>query len=173
MALTIKKGTPNNDDRECKDHAGYYRLTGTIMSPLCCGSLKGETVRGREKGSRCGRYPTRGISLPLKDIGKRCRSHQVWFPHRICQGRYKGRRLGPCPQCEDCPGDVLTFGDYDADGTDVRPTEHVYFDGYRRSDGKAGIRNGICIIPTVGMCEFDCQGPGNPGPGNCKRAVKM
>ena len=35
-------------------------------------------------------------------------------------------------------------------GTDVRPTEHVYFDGYRRSDGKAGIRNEIWIIPTVG-----------------------
>ena len=46
-------------------------------------------------------------------------------------------------------GDVLTY-DYTPDGTDVRPTEHVYFDGYRRSDGKAGIRNEIWIIPTVG-----------------------
>ena len=30
------------------------------------------------------------------------------------------------------------------------PTEHVYFEGYRRPDGKAGIRNEIWIIPTVG-----------------------
>ena len=44
---------------------------------------------------------------------------------------------------------VLTY-DYTPDGTDVQPTEHVYFDGYRRSDGKAGIRNEIWIIPTVG-----------------------
>ncbi len=46
-------------------------------------------------------------------------------------------------------GDVLTY-EYHPVGTDVAPTEHVSFQGYRRSDGKAGIRNEIWIIPTVG-----------------------
>ena len=46
-------------------------------------------------------------------------------------------------------GDVLTY-EYNPSGEDVKPTEHAYFDGYRRTDGKAGIRNEIWIIPTVG-----------------------
>ena len=33
---------------------------------------------------------------------------------------------------------------------DVEPTEHAYFQGYRRADGKVGVRNEIWIIPTVG-----------------------
>lgn len=47
-------------------------------------------------------------------------------------------------------GDVLTYY-YEPEGhQDVEPTEHTYFEGYRRTDGKAGIRNEIWIIPTVG-----------------------
>ena len=47
-------------------------------------------------------------------------------------------------------GDVLSY-EYRPEGNkDVEPSEHVYFDGYRRADGKAGIRNEIWIIPTVG-----------------------
>ena len=45
-------------------------------------------------------------------------------------------------------GDVLTY-DYVPQENDVAPTEHVYFEGYRRQDGKAGIRNEIWIIPTA------------------------
>ena len=32
----------------------------------------------------------------------------------------------------------------------LKPTEHVTFRGYRRKDGRAGIRNDIWILPTVG-----------------------
>ena len=32
----------------------------------------------------------------------------------------------------------------------VAPTEEAFFQGYRRSDGKAGVRNELWIIPTVG-----------------------
>ena len=47
-------------------------------------------------------------------------------------------------------GDVLSY-EYQPEGSkDVEPSEHVYFDGYRRADGKVGIRNEIWIIPTVG-----------------------
>ena len=46
-------------------------------------------------------------------------------------------------------GDVLSY-EYAPQGEDVKPQEHVTFDGYRRPDGKVGIRNEIWIIPTVG-----------------------
>ena len=46
-------------------------------------------------------------------------------------------------------GDVLSYT-YDPAGADVEPTEHAYFEGYRRADGKVGVRNEIWIIPTVG-----------------------
>ena len=46
-------------------------------------------------------------------------------------------------------GDILAYT-YEPTGQDVKPTEHAYFQGYRRTDGKAGVRNEIWIIPTVG-----------------------
>lgn len=46
-------------------------------------------------------------------------------------------------------GDVVTYN-YTPEGRDVEPGEHAFFDGYRRTDGKVGIRNEIWIIPTVG-----------------------
>lgn len=46
-------------------------------------------------------------------------------------------------------GELLTYT-YDPQPAHLSCTEPVYFQGYRRSNGKAGIRNGIWIIPTVG-----------------------
>ena len=46
-------------------------------------------------------------------------------------------------------GDLLTYT-YEPTGVTVEETEHAYFDGFRRTDGKAGVRNEIWIIPTVG-----------------------
>ena len=47
-------------------------------------------------------------------------------------------------------GDVLTYN-YEPEGhQDVTPSEHAYFQGYRRTNGKVGVRNEIWIIPTVG-----------------------
>ena len=46
-------------------------------------------------------------------------------------------------------GDILSY-EYHPAGQDVEPTEHAYFEGYRRTDGRAGVRNEIWIIPTVG-----------------------
>ncbi len=57
-------------------------------------------------------------------------------------------------------GDVLTY-DYVPQENDVAPTEHVYFEGYRRPDGKAGIRNEIWIIPTVGCVNSIAKAVGN------------
>lgn len=46
-------------------------------------------------------------------------------------------------------GDLLTYT-YQQTGSELSPTEPCTFKGYRRSNGKVGIRNEIWIIPTVG-----------------------
>ncbi len=46
-------------------------------------------------------------------------------------------------------GDILDYS-YQPFYTNLVPTEKAYFKGYRRRSGKAGIRNEIWIIPTVG-----------------------
>ncbi|MDO4523283.1 MAG: altronate dehydratase family protein [Eubacteriales bacterium] len=46
-------------------------------------------------------------------------------------------------------GDLLTYT-YDKQDTELAPTEMAYFQGYRRPDGRVGVRNEIWIIPTVG-----------------------
>lgn len=46
-------------------------------------------------------------------------------------------------------GDLLTYT-YHKQDTTLAPSEERFFDGYRRPDGKVGVRNEIWIIPTVG-----------------------
>lgn len=46
-------------------------------------------------------------------------------------------------------GDLLTYT-YDKQGTFLNATEDAFFQGYRRANGKVGVRNEIWIIPTVG-----------------------
>ena len=46
-------------------------------------------------------------------------------------------------------GDLLEYT-YEPVQTALEPTEEVFFDGFLRPDGKAGVRNEIWIIPTVG-----------------------
>ncbi len=46
-------------------------------------------------------------------------------------------------------GDLLTYT-YQKTDCSIPTTEERFFQGYRRKDGKAGVRNEIWIIPTVG-----------------------
>lgn len=46
-------------------------------------------------------------------------------------------------------GDLLEYT-YNPIGKDVPASEPAYFNGYRRANGKVGVRNEIWIIPTVG-----------------------
>lgn len=46
-------------------------------------------------------------------------------------------------------GDLLDYT-YDKQETSLAPTEERFFNGYKRKDGKVGVRNEIWIIPTVG-----------------------
>ena len=46
-------------------------------------------------------------------------------------------------------GDLLTYT-YDREVTPVAEKKERFFQGYRRKDGRAGVRNEVWIIPTVG-----------------------
>lgn len=46
-------------------------------------------------------------------------------------------------------GEVLEY-QFEHQKTSLEKTEEAFFEGYRRSDGKVGVRNEIWIIPTVG-----------------------
>ncbi len=46
-------------------------------------------------------------------------------------------------------GDLLEYS-YHPTGKELEPTEKAYFEGFRRADGKVGVRNELWIIPTVG-----------------------
>ena len=46
-------------------------------------------------------------------------------------------------------GDVLDYA-YEPDNAPLAPTDDCLFQGYRREDGRAAVRNEIWIIPTVG-----------------------
>lgn len=59
------------------------------------------------------------------------------------------RCMGTHTQYKDRSGDLLTYT-YEPNGMPVTPTNELYFQGYRRTDGKVGVRNEIWIIPTVG-----------------------
>ncbi len=46
-------------------------------------------------------------------------------------------------------GDLLSYT-YEPVPSRLKETEHVYFEGFRRKDGRTGVRNELWIIPTVG-----------------------
>lgn len=46
-------------------------------------------------------------------------------------------------------GDLLEYS-YNPTGSELEKTEPAYFDGYKRKNGKVGVRNELWIIPTVG-----------------------
>lgn len=46
-------------------------------------------------------------------------------------------------------GDLLEYS-YHPTGAELAATEPAYFDGYKRANGKVGVRNELWIIPTVG-----------------------
>lgn len=53
-------------------------------------------------------------------------------------------------------GDLLTY-EYNPVPDQLEETEHAYFEGFRRTDGKVGVRNEIWIIPTVGCVNSIAQ----------------
>lgn len=46
-------------------------------------------------------------------------------------------------------GDLLNYT-YNPNGKELQATEPAYFEGFRRTNGKVGVRNELWIVPTVG-----------------------
>lgn len=46
-------------------------------------------------------------------------------------------------------GELLEYS-YHPAGSELKETEHAFFDGFKRPDGRVGVRNEVWIIPTVG-----------------------
>ena len=53
-------------------------------------------------------------------------------------------------------GDLLSYT-YEPVSSDLKETDHAYFEGFRRADGKVGVRNEIWIVPTVGCVNSIAQ----------------
>ncbi len=53
-------------------------------------------------------------------------------------------------------GDLLEY-QYEPVASGLKESAHAYFDGYRRADGRVGVRNEIWIIPTVGCVNSIAQ----------------
>ena len=115
------------------------------LSPLPAGkeiTLGGSTFRLRETNSA-------GTQIHTSSSEIRNPRHQIRLSDRNASGRLPGRRLDPYAQLKTGLGELLTYT-YDPQPSPLTAENARYFQGYRRKDGKVGIRNGIWIIPTVG-----------------------
>ena len=91
-----------------------------------------------------------GHKIALAEIKEGEKVIKYGFPIGVAKQDIKAGAWVHVHNVKTALGDVLSY-EYRPEGSkDVEPSEHVYFDGYRRADGKVGIRNEIWIIPTVG-----------------------
>lgn len=97
-----------------------------------------------------------GHKVAVRPIG----SGAAVVKYGYCIGRAKGDvRAGQwvhIHNVETALGDLLSY-EYQPVNAALEAKEHVYFQGYRRPDGKVGIRNELWIIPTVGCVNAIAQ----------------
>lgn len=85
----------------------------------------------------------------LKDISAGERVYKYGFPIGIAKEEIKEGAWIHTHNLETGLGDLLEYT-YEKDVVSPASTEDVTFMGYRRANGKVGVRNEIWIIPTVG-----------------------
>ena len=90
-----------------------------------------------------------GHKFALKAIGAGEKVVKYGFPIGVAKSDIKAGNWVHVQNVKTGLGEVLDYT-YTPNGTEVAPTDHVCFQGFRRSDGKAGVRNEVWIIPTVG-----------------------
>lgn len=90
-----------------------------------------------------------GHKFALKDIGANEVVLKYGFPIGYAVDAIKVGQWIHTQNVKTTLGDILDYS-YQPDYTKVASTEKAYFNGYRRDNGKVGIRNEIWIIPTVG-----------------------
>ena len=90
-----------------------------------------------------------GHKIALADIKEGEKVIKYGFPIGVAKQDIKAGSWVHVHNVKTGLGDVLDY-EYNPSGSELEPTEHAHFMGYRRGDGRVGVRNEIWIIPTVG-----------------------
>ena len=90
-----------------------------------------------------------GHKIALADIKEGEKVIKYGFPIGVAKQDIKAGSWVHVHNVKTGLGDVLDY-EYNPSGSELEPTEHAHFMGYRREDGRVGVRNEIWIIPTVG-----------------------
>lgn len=117
---------------------------------------KGETVQAGEYQVTTLEEIPQGHKFALKPIAAGCEVIKYGF--RIGNAREDIQAGGwvHVHNLKTALGDLLTY-EYAPVPSALPESEHVTFDGYRRADGKVGVRNEIWIVPTVGCVNSIAQ----------------
>lgn len=117
---------------------------------------KGETVQVGEYQVTTLEEIPQGHKFALKPIAADCEVIKYGF--RIGNAREDIQAGGwvHVHNLKTALGDLLTY-EYAPVPSALPESEHVTFDGYRRADGKVGVRNEIWIVPTVGCVNSIAQ----------------
>lgn len=117
---------------------------------------KGETVQAGEYQVTTLEEIPQGHKFALKPITAGCEVIKYGF--RIGNAREDIQAGGwvHVHNLKTALGDLLTY-EYAPVPSALPESEHVTFDGYRRADGKVGVRNEIWIVPTVGCVNSIAQ----------------
>ena len=133
------------------------RLQGLL---ICCLLYTSRCVY--EKGTQINAGTTvttledipQGHKIALADIKEGEKVIKYGFPIGVAKQDIKAGSWVHVHNVKTGLGDVLDY-EYNPSGSELEPTEHAHFMGYRREDGRVGVRNEIWIIPTVG-CVNSC-----------------
>ncbi|HIS57341.1 MAG TPA: altronate dehydratase [Candidatus Fimimorpha excrementavium] len=90
-----------------------------------------------------------GHKIALSDIGKDQEVIKYGYRIGFAKEDIKKGQWVHTHNVRTALGDLLDYT-YEPDGKELKPAPHAYFEGFRRPDGKVGVRNEIWIIPTVG-----------------------
>ena len=90
-----------------------------------------------------------GHKIALADIKEGEKVIKYGFPIGVAKQDIKAGSWVHVHNVKTGLGDVLDY-EYNPSGSELEPTEHAHFMGYRREDGRVGVRNEIWILPTVG-----------------------
>lgn len=90
-----------------------------------------------------------GHKFALEDLDEQEPVIKYGYPIGITKEPVKAGQWIHIHNMKTALGDLLTYT-YEKQARPIPPTEERFFMGYPRKDGKAGIRNELWIIPTVG-----------------------
>ncbi|MDO5538869.1 MAG: altronate dehydratase family protein [Eubacteriales bacterium] len=120
-------------------------VVGVALKPLTKGStlnVAGQDVTLLEDIPQAHKFA-------LQDIAAGEKVYKYGFPIGVAKEDIKKGAWVHTHNLKTGLGDLLEYT-YEKDAAPLEPTEDVTFMGYRRPDGKVGVRNEIWIIPTVG-----------------------